>query len=96
MSSNELDQGPSEPQSSNVGAILALGIVALGVVWTYIFFGISGVGWWAKAGATAIILPTMVWAWRWRQRRINRQIEVLQRWAEKDDASTPPRRRKPA
>jgi hypothetical protein len=96
MSSNELNEGSPEPQQSKVGAILALGIVAMGVIWTYIFFGYDALGWWAKAGVTAVILPTMVWAWRWRRQRISRQLDILQRWADEDDAKASRRRRRPA
>lgn len=97
MSSNKLDQAPPpESQRSYAGAIIALGIIALGVVWTYIFFGVSGVGYWAKAGASVVMILAIVWSWRWRQKRISRQLELLQRWAADEDASTPQRRRKPA
>lgn len=97
MSSNVLDQGPPpESPRSYAGAIVILGIIALGIVWTFIFFGQVVFGYWAKAAATAVIFPTILWAWRWRQKRTRRQLELLQRWAEQEDASTAPRRRKPA
>jgi hypothetical protein len=93
MSSNEPDRGePSAPPSSHAGTIVVLAIVSLGVVWTYIFFGMSGVGWWMKGGATVVILALMVAAWSWRQKRISQQLDLLQRWADDDEA----RRRKPA
>lgn len=96
MSSNELEQAPPpETPRSYAGTIIVLGIIALGVVWTYIFFGGKGVGYWAKAGASIVLLVAILWAWRWRQKRVSRQLELLQRWAEDDDAKAARRRRKP-
>jgi hypothetical protein len=46
-----------------------------------------------KAGASVVILFAMIAAWRWRQKRISQQLEVLQRWAAEDDARG---QRKPA
>ena len=94
MSSNESDTGAPPEAPSHVGAIVLLGIVALGVIWTYIFIGETGLKWWGKGAATVVIFPTMFWAWRWRQKRINKQIEVLQRWADEDGAKSEKRRRK--
>lgn len=93
MSTNEPDRGTPSEAPSHAGAIVLLGIVALGVTWTYIFFGVSGVGWWMKAGATIVIFPIMIAGWRWRQKRISRQLELLERWAEAADARS---RQKPA
>ena len=96
MSSNEPDTGAPTDAPSHVGAIVLLGIVALGVIWTYIFIGPTGLEWWGKGAATVVIFPTMIWAWRWRQKRISKQIEVLQRWADEDDAKSEKQRRKRA
>ncbi|HWB11139.1 MAG TPA: hypothetical protein VG826_18060 [Pirellulales bacterium] len=94
MSSNEPDRGaPSAPPSSHAGTIVVLAIVGLGVVWTYIFFGMSALGWWMKGAATIVILALMVAAWSWRQKRISQQLDVLQRWADDDEARS---RRRPA
>ena len=94
MSSNESDRGVSpQPPRSHAGTIVLLAIVSLGVIWTYIFFGMGGVRWWIKGGATVVILVLMVAAWIWRQKRISQQLEVLQRWADQDEARG---RRKPA
>lgn len=87
---------PEAPQeASYAGTIVLCGIIALGLTWTYLLFGTSGLGWWAKGGVTIVIFPAMYFAWRWRQQKINRQLEVLQRWADDNDAKTT-KRRKPA
>jgi hypothetical protein len=94
MSTNEPDQGtPSKPPPSHAGTIVILGIVALGIIWTYIFFGSVVFGYWGKGIATVVIVPTMIWAWHWRQKRISRQLELLERWADAADARS---RQKPA
>jgi len=85
MSSNEPGR-PPEPPRSHAGTIVLLAILSLGVVWTYIFFGETALGWWAKGGATVVILVAIAAAWIWRQKRINQQLELLQRWADDDEA----------
>jgi protein-S-isoprenylcysteine O-methyltransferase Ste14 len=92
MSSNDSGR-PPEPPRSHAGTIVVLAIVGLGVIWTYIFFGMSGVGWWVKGGATVVVLALMVAAWIWRQKRTSQQLEVLQRWADESEARV---KRKPA
>ncbi len=97
MSSNDANQGAApENQSSYAGLIVTAAVVGLGVVWTYIFFGPSGLGWWAKGAATLVILSIMIWAWRWRQKRERQQLQVLQRWAEADESSAARRPPRPA
>ena len=93
MSTNDTSGSTSQPPSSHAGAIVIGGIIALGVVWTYILVGKTGLGYWMKAGASVVILTAMIAAWRWRQKRIAQQLELLQRWAADDDAR---RQRKPA
>ena len=92
MSSKESGRPPEAPRS-HAGAIVAVAIVSLGVIWTYIFFGKTALGWWAKGGATVVILAAMIAAWIWRRRRTSQQIELLQRWADHDEARG---QRKPA
>ncbi|HVX14012.1 MAG TPA: hypothetical protein VHC22_22700 [Pirellulales bacterium] len=92
MSSHESDSGTPPRESSNAGTIVLAGIVALGVTWTYIFFGIAALQWWAKGAATVVIFPLMFGAWRWRKMRERKQIEMLQRWADEDDAKSKRRR----
>jgi hypothetical protein len=87
---------PDAPEASYGGAIVLFGIIALGLTWTFLLFGWGGLEIWGKAAATVVIFPTMYYAWRWRQRRINRQLELLQRWADDADAKNEKRRRKPA
>ncbi|HEX7376850.1 MAG TPA: hypothetical protein VF278_07045 [Pirellulales bacterium] len=94
MATSAPNPEPTE-EASYGGTIVLCGIIALGLTWTYLLFGASGLGWWVKGGATIVIFPTMYFGWRWRQQKINRQLEVLQRWADDDDAKTK-KRRKPA
>lgn len=86
MSANDADSGsPSTPPPSYAGTIVIVGMIALGVVWTYILVP-SGLNYWMKGGASVVILFAMIAAWRWRQQRIAQQLEHLQRWAADDDA----------
>ncbi|MGH7136224.1 MAG: hypothetical protein ACREHD_10825 [Pirellulales bacterium] len=94
MSTNSSE--PDAPEASYGGAIVLFGIIALGLTWTYLLFGTSGLGWWAIGAPPVVIIPTMYLAWRWRRQRINKQLEALQRWADDDDAKKEKRRRKPA
>ncbi|HVA48193.1 MAG TPA: hypothetical protein VNH11_17645 [Pirellulales bacterium] len=97
MSTNDANRGaPPENQQSYAGLIVVSAIVGLGVVWTYIFFGPSGLGWWAKGAATLVILSIMIGAWRWRQKRTQQQLAVLQRWAEAGETSAARRPPRPA
>lgn len=84
--------GPS-PERSHLGWILSAGVVAMLVVWTYIFFGADGVGWWAKLAATLIVVFSIGFAWRWRRQRLRKQLEVLERWADQQDRRPLPNRR---
>jgi hypothetical protein len=95
MSTNESGPGTPHDEASYGGAIILFGIVALGLTWTYLLFGRTGLELWGKVAASVVIFPTMYFAWRWRQQRIHKQLEVLQRWADDDDAKTQ-KRRKPA
>ncbi|HET6878576.1 MAG TPA: hypothetical protein VFI31_00290 [Pirellulales bacterium] len=94
MSTNESGPGESPQEASYGGAIVLFGIVALALTWTYLLFGGAGLGLLGKGAATIVIFPTMFFAWRWRRRRILKQLEVLQRWADADDAKTKKRPRK--
>ena len=96
MSKNDPETGSPSEEASYGGAIVLFGIIALGLTWTMLLFGPAGLKWWGKGAATVIIFPLMFWGWRWRKQRINKQLELLQRWAADDDAKREKRRRKPA
>lgn len=85
--------GSPEPERSHLGWILSMGIVAMLVVWTYIFFGVDGVEWWGKLAVTVVVVCSIVFAWRWRRQRLRKQLEVLERWAEHEERRPVPNRR---
>lgn len=87
---------PEPPAETSYGGTIVLGgIIALGLTWTYLLFGTSGLGWWAIGAPPIVIFPMMYLAWRWRRQRTNKQLEALQRWADDDDTKTG-KPRKPA
>lgn len=72
---------------SHFGLIMTGSIVAMLVVWTYIFFGLTALDWWFKAAVTVVALAWTVIALRWRRRRAQMQLDLLRRWADEHEAS---------
>lgn len=94
MSTNDANQGgPPEGERSYSGLLIIASILALGITWTYLLFGKSGLGIWAKAGATVVFIGFIIGSWRWRRMRERQQLEVLQRWAEADETSVAKRKK---
>lgn len=88
MSTNDANQGgPPEAERSHSGLLIIASIIALGITWTYLLFGKSGLGIWAKAGATVVFIGFIFGLWRWRRKREQQQLDVLQRWAAADEGA---------
>lgn len=83
--SSERGQPPDD--RSHFGWIMTGSIVAMLVVWTYIFFGMTALDWWFKAAVTVVALAWTVIALRLRRRRAQMQLELLRRWADEHEAS---------
>ncbi len=78
------------PTVGYFGLIFTAAIVVLVGVWIYFLLGDSWVDNFGKAVITVVVIAVMIFAWRlhrWRQRKA---LDLLQRWAEKDEA--PPAR----
>jgi amino acid permease len=79
-----------QPAVAYFGSIFIASIMVLVGVWIYFLVGGKAVDVFTKAVITLAIIAVMVFIWRlhrWRQRKA---LELLQRWAEKDE--TPPTR----
>jgi len=92
--SSRRDSDPNQrPTVGYFALIFSIAIAILVGVWIYYLLGDTAVSGFSKGLIGVAIIVLMIFVWRlhrWRQRKA---LELLQRWAEKDDAPPPRPRR---
>lgn len=83
-----------ENQGRTTALIVGGAILAMLLIWTYIFFGMKGVSLWGFAIGLVVIALAAVFGWKWRRERIKKQLDVLDKWAEKESSRTAPTARR--
>jgi len=83
-----------QPAVRYFGLIFSASIAVLVGVWIYFLIGGTGVNIFTMVVISVAIIGLMAFVWRVHRWRQQKALELLQRWADQDDAPpTRPRRR---